>query len=174
MAHSKKKSIFAKVFGTILTVLLLPFCGIIYLLMFIGLGVYSLWERGWEFVVDLWRQLNDPSYYRIGWIDGMCRSAEAGKGAECWNKGDYQGAVAHWRFAARLYSNYAMFRLAQCYEEGKGVEKDLSVAYEFYWLADLYHHPRAEEECKRLEHYAMTPRQYKAFETLVWARQPLG
>ena len=174
MAYSKKKSIFAKVCGTILTVLLLPVYGIVYLLMYIGLGLCSLCQAGWEFVVDLWRQVNDPSYYRIGWIDGMCRSAAASKGAECWDTGDYQGAVAHWRFAARLYSNDAMFRLAQCYEEGKGVEKDLSIAFEFYRLADLYHHQQAEAGCKRLEQYAMTPRQYKAFRELVWARHPVG
>ena len=42
----------------------------------------------------------------------------------------------------RKYSkdgHYAMFRLAQCHENGDGLEKDLSRAYEFYLLADIYH-----------------------------------
>ena len=172
MAISKKNNkIFRRILGTFLTVVLLPFAAIFSILAQICLGVAWLFSTVWDFVADFWRMMTDPGYYRIGWIDGMYRARIMGKASQAWSMGDKQEAIAYWRSAARLYDNLAMFHLAQCYENGDGVEKDLSKAYECYSLADTYHHELAEADCQRLEQFAMTRGDRARFLDTIWSRR---
>ena len=155
-----------KIWGALLTILILPLIGTTYLL----LGICNILAEFWEFVVDLWRQLSDPGYYHIGMGGMMAQKGLMMKAAECWRTGDKSQAAVNWRKAARLFSNEAMFRLAQCYEEGDGLEKDLAKAYECYRLADIYHNPQAEAECERLSRFAMDKRRRNAFLDTIWTK----
>ena len=172
MAISKKsKKFFRRIWGTFLTVVLLPFAAVFSILAHICLGVAWLFSSMWEVAADFWRMMTDPGYYRIGWIDGMYRASIMGKASQAWSKGDKQEAIAYWHRAARLYDNLAMFRLAQCYENGDGLEKDLSKAYECYSLADIYHHEMAEADCQRLEQFAMSRGDRARFLDTIWNRR---
>lgn len=171
LAISKRTMRFYRgISGAVLTVFLLPFAGIIYLLVTLYAGVVLTLSKLQDLAVDLWRSLSDPGYYRLGCFDYMARCEIMKNASDCWRKGDKQEAIANWRHAARLYDNHAMFQLAKCHESGDGLEKDFSKAYELYLLADIYHNEKAEAECKRLEQYAMNRRERESFRDAIWSR----
>ena len=172
MTFSKKSKRFVRgILGGILTVLLLPFIGVVFTLVYIGIGIDWLLMKGWEFTVDLWREMSDPGYVRIGMFSAMARGEMMRQATTCWQSGDRPKAIALWQRAARLYEPHAMFHLAQCYEAGNVVEKDLAKAYECYRLADIYHNEKAETECKRLEQFAMNRRERSRFHDTLWTKK---
>ena len=168
MAISKKTvKVFRGIWGGFLTIILLPIMGVFSIVSWIGARGLELWD----FIVDFWKSVSDPGYCRVGMCAAMVRDRYVGMAARSWELGDKQGAVELWRKAARLYSNHAMLRLAQCFEAGEGVEQSLSKAYEFYRLADIYHHDQAEKECERLKQYAMGRRQRAEFLDKIWQKK---
>ena len=150
----------------------LPVMGICYVLICLYACIYLCYDKLREFFVDLWRQCTDPGYYRIGWIDAMGRNRMLEFANAAKQKGDWKSAISHWRDAAGLFSDQAMFALGECYEKGLGVDRDLAYAYECYALAERYHYgPEATEKCQRLQAYALAPKERKEFHKTIWQRR---
>ena len=169
MAISRKtRKLFRRIGGAVLAVVLLPFGMLFCLLANICVGVAWLFSAFWDFVSDFWQMMTDPGYYRLGCSGLIFRDRLVGMAFQSWSKGDKQEAIAYWRRAARMYSDKAMFRLAQCYENGDGLEKDLSKAYECYNLAEMYHNEQAEAGCQRLEQFAMNRHDRAIFWNTIW------
>ncbi len=167
----KTKKTIRGIWGSILTVLALPFAGVFLLVMYVGCGLAWLATEFWSFTVDLWRRITDPGYQPIGMYGMMLRGEYMKLAAECWSKGDIQEATALWRKAARLYDNHALFRLGECYEMGNGVELDMAKAYECYRLADIFHNEQAEAQCTRLEQFAMNRKERNKFMDTIWTKK---
>ena len=165
MSKSKKcVKMFRGIWGAFLTIVLLPFMGVAYVVVW----MWAMMRELWDFTVDVWESVSDLGYCRVGMSTAMARDRLVGMGANLWAQGDKPGAVALWRRAVRMYSTRAMMRLAQCYEAGEGVEQDLSKAYECYSLAETYHNEQAAKECDRLKQYAMDRRQRAEFLGRIW------
>ena len=57
------------------------------------------------------------------------------KGEECYDKGDYQGAVEWYEKAAAQGNAVAQYNLGVCYAKGEGVQQSYEKAVEWYTKA---------------------------------------
>ena len=66
-------------------------------------------------------------------------------GLICYEEEDYQCAAKYYRKAADAGDNDGMCYLAQCYENGEGVDRDWNKAYDLYWKAAKAGHEEAKK-----------------------------
>ena len=90
-------------------------------------------------------------------LEWFTKSAEKGfaiaqneAGAIHYDKGRYQDAFKWFTKSAAQGYTYAQSNLAKCYEDGKGVKKDIPEALKLYGKAAEKGHTRAKENLRRL------------------------
>jgi uncharacterized protein len=71
--------------------------------------------------------------------------ADVKSGADAWDRGDYDAAIAQWQAPAAKGDPDAMFNMGQAYKLGRGVPKDLARAQDLYHRAALKGHIRAAD-----------------------------
>lgn len=69
--------------------------------------------------------------------------ADVKDGANAWNQGDYAKAIAEWRPLALAGDADAQFNMGQAYKLGRGVERNLVVALDWFHKAALQGQARA-------------------------------
>ncbi|WP_084581834.1 SPOR domain-containing protein [Sphingomonas azotifigens] len=74
----------------------------------------------------------------------LAQTAAVKAGVEAYERGDYAGAMRHWRPAAEKGDADAQYNLGQVYKLGRGVPVDLAEAEKWYRLAALQGHDLAE------------------------------
>lgn len=134
------------------------------MLCYVGLGIYALVTKALECLGGLWQRFANPGHHRLGMSAAIARQRQLAEAHEASEQEDWTRAIPCWHHAASLYSNRAMYSLGECYEQGKGVERDLAIAYEFYAMADHYHYgENAKEKCDALKAFAMSRNARKLF-----------
>ena len=71
--------------------------------------------------------------------------ADVKDGVDAWARGDYDAAVAQWQGPAAKGDPDAMFNMGQAYKLGRGVNKDLAKAEDYYARAARKGHVRAAD-----------------------------
>lgn len=74
----------------------------------------------------------------------LAQSAAVKAGVEAYERGDYAGAMRHWRPAAEKGDADAQYNLGQVYKLGRGVRVDLAEAEKWYRAAALQGHDLGE------------------------------
>ena len=133
-------------------------------LALIGHAIYAMAALAWNFLKGLGQRIANPGCQRIGLSAAIARQRQLAEAYEAAEQEDWTRAIPCWHHAASLCSNRAMYSLGECYEQGKGVERDLAIAYEFYAMADHYHYgENAKEKCDALKAFAMSRNARKLF-----------
>ena len=134
------------------------------ILCYVGLGIYALVTKALECLKGLGQSIANPGCQRIGLSAAIARQRQLAEAHEAAEQEDWTRAIPCWHHAASLCSNRAMYSLGKCYEQGKGVERDLAIAYEFYAMANQYHYGEgAKEKCDALKAFAMSRNARKLF-----------
>ena len=72
----------------------------------------------------------------LGWSSAPLLAAAQDPGWEAYQAGDFQAAFNHWKSAAEAGEARAQFNLGTLYDDGRGVERDLSAAMAWWEKAD--------------------------------------
>ena len=152
--------------GFILTLLAMPFLGIVMGVVWLFVSIFAICQNGLEAILRFfdysWRSAFDPAYIpNIGLSGHWARSGLSKMALEAEQHGDLERAVELWKQNRRLYSLDSWYRLGECYENGRGVAQDKGLAYEHYYFAARHGCEKAENACERLKEHAYSKRKRK-------------
>lgn len=91
------------------------------------------------------------SLFRVAVMSGVLlalsapAAADVKAGVDAWSRGDYAAAVKEWTGPAAKGDADAQFNLAQAYKLGRGVERDMAKAEEFFGKAAASGHLQASD-----------------------------
>ncbi|MBQ7651709.1 MAG: SEL1-like repeat protein [Victivallales bacterium] len=159
--------------GFALTVLAMPFLGLGMAVVWLFTAFYAFcincWEATRRFFNATWRSTFDPAYIpNIGLSGHWARSGLAKMAYEAEQQGNWEKAVELRKQNRRLYDINSWHRLGECYENGRGVAKDLGLAYEHYRFAAMHGCKAADEPCDRLREYAFSKSRRRQFYDEIW------
>lgn len=152
--------------GFMLALVVFPILGIAWLGCVTYAGCVELWARFRE----LWLSFSDTTYMPNIGYDGVVRCRrERVLAYESVALGDWASAIRHWKKAGSLYDIESMYKLGECFEDGKGVSANLGAANEYYSMAARYGVTEANKACERLREHRFPSRQRREFAKTMWS-----
>ena len=155
--------------GFVLSLLAMPILGIAHACIWLAGGIWNGMESAWRCFDDCWHSNFDPCYIpNIGYAAGMARQARSGEAHAAVKRKDWTTAAENWKKNRRLYDIDGWYRLGECYEKGRGVAQNLSLAYEHYLFAAQHGNDEADAACDRLEQFALSKEEHDRFLRKIW------